>query len=151
MATNNQEALTALAATLGIDSLTFNSDHVCEILFDDEAVVTLEGRPDESHLRINGLVGDLEDSDSAEALRTLLHANFNGQGVGNASLGMDHVSNEVVLGQTVDVAAIGAAGLAKVLEAFVNYLMYWRENLRQVTAGAGGTGLAGHPTGGIHV
>ena len=41
----------------------------------------------------------------------LLQANFNGQGSGANSLGIDHVSDEVVLGRSVDVCTLGGDGL----------------------------------------
>jgi hypothetical protein len=49
--------------------------------------------------------------------------------VGDASLGMDHVSQEIVLTQSVAVGAFGNQGLAGTLEKFVHYLTFWRQNL----------------------
>jgi hypothetical protein len=128
MARNNAGALADLAASLGIE-LSFDGDNVCELLIDDETVVALTGDPQGADLRITGIVGDLEDPEDSAALRLLLQANFNGQGVGDASLGMDHVSQEIVLTQSVAVGAFGNQGLAGTLEKFVHYLTFWRQNL----------------------
>ena len=76
-----------------------------------DALITLEGDPQGTTLRINAVVGVLPEADSPQALRLLLQANFNGQGTGANSLGIDHVSGEVVLGRTVDVSTLGPDGL----------------------------------------
>ena len=79
------------------------------------------------------MVGVLPEADSPQALRLLLQANFNGQGTGANSIGIDHVSGEVVLGRTVDVSTLGPDGLLKPVREFARYLLYWRRNLlRQV-------------------
>lgn len=133
MAQNNSALLANLARSLNIE-LAFDSDNVCELLIDDDAVVTLSGDPDSTTLRILGVVGDLEDPSDPAALQLLLQANYNGQGVGEASLGMDHVSLEVFLTQSVDAAALGHEGLSPVLECFVNYLAFWRKHLGKLAA-----------------
>ena len=99
-----------------------------------DALITLEGDPQSTTLRINAVVGVLPEADSPQALRLLLQANFNGQGTGANSLSIDHVSNEVVLGRTVDVTTLGPDGLVKPVREFARYLLYWRRNLlRQVS------------------
>ena len=60
--------------------LTFNDDGVCDIVLNGDALITLEGDPQGTTLRINAVVGALPEPDSPEALRLLLQANFNGQG-----------------------------------------------------------------------
>ena len=144
MSFNNQDALEALAQELKID-LFFNKNGVCDFVIDG-AEVTLEGEPKARELRINAVVGPLADPEDPVALITLLHANFNGQGVGASSLGIDHESGEVVLGQSVNVAQLGDDGLAPVIEDFANYLMYWRQNLgRLVERARGGAAPQGEP------
>lgn len=139
MASTNSEALAGLARTLNLD-LKFDGDNVCELLIDDDAVVTLAGDPEGTSLRISGLIGDLEDPADPAALQLLLQANYNGQGVGEAAIGMDHVSLEIYLTQPVNVAALSEEGLAPVLERFVNYLSFWRENLNKLAVSAPGEG-----------
>jgi hypothetical protein len=133
MAQNNADALAELAASLGIQ-LSFDGDNVCELLIDDETVVALTGDPEGADLRIMSIVGDLEDPEDPAALRLLLQANFNGQGVGDASLGMDHVSQEIVLTQSVAVGGLGDQGLNGTLEKFVHYLTFWKQNLTNLAA-----------------
>ena len=136
MANNNQQALAELAQSLKLDGLQFDNDNVCELVFEDETIVTLTADTAGTQLQISGLVGDLEDPNSPTALRTLLEANFNAQGVGAAALGMDHISHEVFLGQSLNVNQLDANGLAGALEPFVNYLTFWRENLTKLTSAA---------------
>jgi len=126
--TDNIHALRELGLTLGI-TLEFNEDNICDLILDGEGVVTFEGDPQATTLHINGVVGSLADPQSPQALRLLLQANFNGQGTGSCSLGLDHVSDEVVLGRKVDVTTLGEAGLEPVVGEFANYLIYWRDNL----------------------
>jgi hypothetical protein len=130
---NNTDTLQALAAALNI-SLTFNDDHVCDLLLDGDALVTLEGDPQGTTLQLNGVIGPLPDPQSPQGLRLLLQANFNGQGTGSCNLGLDHVSDEVVLGRQVDVTTLGEAGLEPVVGEFANYLLYWRANLQRLIA-----------------
>lgn len=125
---DNTAALEALACALKIP-LALNDDGVCDLLLNGDALVTFEGSPQETTMRINGVVGDLPDPRSPQALRLLLQANFNGQGTGACSLGLDHVTGEVVLGRSVDVTTLGEAGLEPVVGEFANYLIYWRDNL----------------------
>ena len=125
---NNSAAVQALAALLKI-SFSLNNDGVCDLVLDGDVLVTLEGHPEATTLHINGVVGPLPDLQSPQALRLLLQANFNGQGTGSCSLGLDHVSDEVVLGRKVDVTTLGEAGLEPVVGEFANYLLYWRDNL----------------------
>ena len=106
MLQDNTQALQALAATLNIP-LSFNAYGVCDVVMNGDALITLEGDPQSTTLRINAVVGVLPEADSPQALRLLLQANFNGQGTGANSLGIDHVSDEVVLGRTVDVIHAG--------------------------------------------
>jgi hypothetical protein len=134
MAANNQEALQDLARHLKL-SLAFNADNVCDLVVDD-AVITCEGDPDGTTLQMNGIVGDLPDSQDAALLKVLLIANFNGQGVGTARLGMDHISEEIVLGRTIDVTRLPETGLAGELESFANYLHFWRKQLPKSAAEA---------------
>lgn len=143
MSNRNSAALQSLSVSLGIP-LAFNSENTCELVLDDETVVTLEGEPEGTSLRINGLVGDLAEPDSAEALRLLLQANYNGQGTGGAALGIDPVGGDVVLGRVVDVSGFGPDDLETVLTEFANYLAFWRDNLNRLTAGeaAGPAGSA---------
>lgn len=128
MARNNADALADLAASLGIQ-LSFDGDNVCELLIDEDIVVALTGDPEGADLRITGIAGDLDDPDDPAALQLLLQANFNGQGVGDASLGMDHVSQEIVLTQSVAVGALDGQAFASTLEKFVHYLTFWKQNL----------------------
>lgn len=128
MPIDNTAALQALASTLKI-ALTFNDDDVCDLVLNGDSLVTLEGNPQGTTLRINGVVGNLPDPQAPQALRLLLQANFNGQGTGPCSLGLDHVSGEVVLGRGVDVTTLGEAGLEPAVGEFANYLIYWRDNL----------------------
>ena len=126
--TNNTDAIQALAA--GVNTpLAFDDEGVCDLVLDGDAIVTLEGDPQGTTLQINGVVGTLPDPQEPQALQLLLQANFNGQGTGACSLGLDHVSGEVVLGLRVDVTTLGEAGLAPVVGEFANYLIYWRDNL----------------------
>lgn len=134
MAHNNAEALEAIARMLNL-SLSFNSDGVCDLILDDGSVITLEGDPNGTTLRLNGVVGDLPDPESAQALRLLLQANFNGQGTGASSLGLDHVSGEVVLGRSVDVSSLGSDGLVPVLSEFANHLVHWIDRLPSLLGG----------------
>jgi hypothetical protein len=132
MLQDNNQALQSLAATLNIP-LSFNADGVCDLVMNGDALITLEGDPQSTALRINAVVGVLPEADSPQALRLLLQANFNGQGTGANSLAIDHVSNEVVLGRRVDVSTLGPDGLLKPVREFARYLLYWRRNLlRQV-------------------
>lgn len=150
MAQNNAEALADLAKSLGIQ-LDFDGDHVCELLIDDDIVVALTGDPEGTTLRLTGIVGDLENPDDPQALQFLLQANFNGQGVGDASLGMDHVSQEVVLTQSVGVAALGESGLTGTLEKFVHYLTFWKQNLSKLAAGMPAADLSESTPGAMRV
>lgn len=125
---DNAAAIERLARHLGI-TLSFNGDGVCELIVDGDASITLEGDPHDMALRINGVVGHLPDPHEPGALRLLLQANFNGQGTGDASLGLDHVSDAVVLGRTVWMDELGHDGLAPVLEAFANEFAHWRNHL----------------------
>jgi len=131
----NAQALQALAATLNIP-LSFNAHGVCDVVMNGDALITLEGEPQGTTLRINAVVGALPESDSPQALRLLLQANFNGQGTGANSLAIDHVSGEVVLGRTVDVTTLGPDGLVKPVREFARYLLYWRRNLLHQVAQA---------------
>jgi len=133
---DNAAAVEDLARHLGI-ALSFNGDGVCELVVDGEASITLEGDPQDTTLRINGVVGHLPDPHEPGALRLLLQANFNGQGTGEASLGLDHVSDAVVLGRAVRMDELGHDGLAPVLEAFANQFAHWRERLPRLIRDAG--------------
>jgi hypothetical protein len=128
MLNDNTAALQSLASALKI-ALTFNEDDVCDLVLNGDALVTLEGDPQGTTLRINGVVGTLPDPQAPQALQLLLQANFNGQGTGPCSLGLDHVSGEVVLGLRVDVTTLGETGLQPVVGELANYLIYWRDNL----------------------
>jgi len=139
MSHSNAAAVHALSASLGIP-LAFDDEGICEMVVDDDTTVTLEGDPDGTTMRVNGIVGDLPDADSADALRLLLEANFNGQGTGAAALGIDHVTSEIVLGRSVDVSVLGPGGLEQALTEFVNYLSFWRKNLERLATEAGGVG-----------
>ena len=133
MLQDNTQALQALASTLSIP-LSFNAYGVCDVVMNGDALITLEGDPQSTTLRINAVVGVLPEADSPQALRLLLQANFNGQGTGANSLAIDHVSGEVVLGRTVDVTTLGHDGLLQPVREFARYLLYWRRNLlRQVS------------------
>jgi len=128
MLNDNTAALRALATALKIP-LAFNEDGVCDLVLNGDALVTFEGDPQDTTMRINGVVGILPDPQDPQALQLLLQANFNGQGTGPCSLGLDHVSGEVVLGLRMDVTTLGETGLEPVVGEFANYLIYWRGNL----------------------
>ena len=128
MPRDNAAALQHLAQQHGIE-LCFNDEGVCAILIDGDAVVRLEGEPRGTGLRLSAAVGSLPDPHDPHALRVLLQANFQGQGTGQASLGLDHVSDEVVLGWGLKVDELGPRGLSPALEAFAVQLAYWRHNL----------------------
>jgi hypothetical protein len=130
---DNAAALAQLGREHAIE-LAFDAEGVCTVLLDEDAVLRLEGDPQGSRLRISATVGRLPNSRSAHALRVLLQANFQGQGTGAASLGLDHVSDEVVLGCEVAVDELGPRGLEPTLEAFAVRLSYWRENLLRLTS-----------------
>ncbi len=128
MLNDNTAALHGLATALKIP-LAFNNDGVCDLVLNGDALVTFEGDPQDATMCINGVVGTLPDPQEPQALQLLLQANFNGQGTGACSLGLDHVSGEVVLGLRVDVTTLGEAGLQPAVGEFANYLIYWRNNL----------------------
>lgn len=133
MAHDNAAAIARLAQENGIQ-LTFNDEGVCTIVIDADAVVRLDGEPQGTRLRISAAVGRLPDPRNAHALRVLLQANFQGQGTGDAALGLDHISDEVVLGCGVKVDELGPRDLAPALEAFAAQLAYWRDNLLRLTS-----------------
>ena len=113
--------------------LSFNADGVCDVVMNGDALITLEGDPQSTTLRINAVVGVLPEADSPQALRLLLQANFNGQGTGVNSLGIDHVSDEVVLGRSGGRDHAGPRRPGTTVREFARYLLYWRRNLlRQV-------------------
>ncbi|GEP44652.1 type III secretion system chaperone [Brevifollis gellanilyticus] len=132
MTTNNLQALEALSVTLGLP-LAFNQDNTCDLVI-DEAEVALRGDPASHVLKLSAVIGTLENNESPAGLKMLLKANFQGQGVGGACLSMDHLSEDVVLCQSVDVSHLGPEGVAPVLEKFVNYLEFWQANLARLTA-----------------
>lgn len=131
-AQDNATALQQLATEHAIQ-LALDEEGSCTILIDGDAAVRFDGEPQGSRLRISAPVGSLPDPHHPHALRVLLQANFQGQATGDASLGLDHVSDEVVLGCGVKVDELGPRGLAPVLEAFAVHLAYWRENLLRLT------------------
>ena len=59
----------------------------------------------------------------------LLTANYNGEGTGAAALALDAETDEVILGQAIDVAGLDADGFLETVETFVKYLTYWTEHL----------------------
>ena len=59
----------------------------------------------------------------------LLTANYNGEGTGAAALGVDTETDEVILGQAIDVAGLDADAFLETVETFVKYLTYWTEQL----------------------
>lgn len=132
MTTNNLQALEALSLTLGLP-LAFNQDNTCDLVI-DEAEVALRGDPAGHVLKLSAVIGTLENSESPAGLKMLLKANFQGQGVGGACLSLDHLSEDVVLCQSVDVSHLGPEGVAPVLEKFVNYVEFWQANLAKLTA-----------------
>lgn len=134
MAHNNADALDAFGRALNLN-LSFNSDGVCDLILDDGTVITLEGDPAGTSLRVNGVVGHLPEPPSAPVLRLLLQANFNGQGTSVSSLGLDHVSGDVVLGRSVDVSTLGSEGLVPVLTEFANHLVHWCDRLPTLVGG----------------
>ncbi len=135
---DNASALQSLAVTLQIP-LSFNEDGVCRLAAEHDAAVTLEGSPDARQLRINGIVGSLNDEHGVDSLRLLLEANFNGQGTGACALAVDGFTGDVVLGRGVDVGTLGHEGLEPVLAEFLDYLAFWSAHLGQLTTATADT------------
>lgn len=119
-----EDALRQFGARIGLPSVKFNGDGICELTVGDGLEVFFEKTKRDNELRLNGRVG-APQSGGTEVLRALLVANYGGHGTGNAALGVDPVSGEVILGQLIDVAASDVGAFADTVEAFLKYLKFW--------------------------
>ena len=125
---NGDDALRQFGTRIGLPNLKLGGDRTCSLTVGDGLELFFEGTDRDDELRLNGRVGDLHGAD-ASVLRTLLVANYNGQATGAASLAIDPMSGEVMLGQRLAVGPMDAEGFASAVETFVKYLAFWTEHL----------------------
>ncbi len=130
----NSEAVRQLGQFLGLE-LELGSDEAAELIVGEDLSILISGDPDGSRLRFTGVVATFPEGDAASAARTLLKANYDGQGTGAAALALDPVSEDVVLTRAFDVANQAADGLSAAVEEFANYLEFWQSRLDSLVAG----------------
>ncbi len=123
-----KEAIQQFGEKVGIADLALDDQQLCELTVGDGLDVFFQGTESETELRLNGRVGFLPGDDTA-TLMGLLTANYNGEGTGAAALGVDTETDEVILGQAIDVAGLDADAFLETVETFVKYLTYWTEQL----------------------
>lgn len=133
------DALRQFGARIGLPSLKFNSDGICELTVGEGLEVFFEKTNRDNELRLNGRVGTPQGG-GGEVLRALLVANYGGHGTGNAAHGIDPVSGEVILGQLIDVGATEIAAFAGTVETFLKYLKFWTEYLPTLAPDTAATG-----------
>ncbi len=123
-----KEAIKQFAEKVGIADLALDDQQLCELTVGDGLDVFFQGTENETELRLNGQFGFLQ-SDETQTLMGLLTANYNGEGTAAAALALDAETDEVILGQAIDVAELDADGFLETVETCVKYLTYWTEHL----------------------
>lgn len=128
------DSLAELGMLLGLGPLAFNEHGLCRLQFDNALTVDLETADDGATLHLCGSLGAAPAD--RETLRTLLHANFLGEGTGGAAFALDGARNELLLHRTLAASQLDVPALAAAVEAFVNYYDGWTRKLAESSAGA---------------
>jgi hypothetical protein len=136
----NAAAVRQLGQSLGLE-LELSAGEAAELIVGDDLSLLISGDPDGQRLRLMGTVASFPDGDAAEVARTLLKANYNGQGTGGAAIALDPVTDDVVLTRAVDVTGLGPDGLRAAVEEFANYMEFWQSRIGTIVQP--GTGTAG--------
>jgi hypothetical protein len=133
---NAKDAIRQFGEKVGIPDLVLQDGLLCELTIGDALDVFFQATERDTELRLNGRVGFLP-SDGPETLMALLTANYNGGETGRAALSIDSETNEVFLGQAIDVARLDADQMVELVEVFVKQLTHWVGHLPTLVPSTG--------------
>ena len=129
------QLLRAFAAHLGIDEDTFADTQ--EVVIDGLAVgLDLEGTEDFADVVYFCTLGAPARARVAEVYKTALQANYLWAGTGGATISLQPETDRFLIAGRVDLDGLEAAGLAALLDAFVDTAGFWKKYIAGETPAA---------------
>jgi hypothetical protein len=124
-----RELLAAYGTIAGLPGLKFDKNGCARLLFDHGSIVNLEIDRGAACLHLYGVLGPVPAGNQEALYRKLLEANFFGTRVGGASLAIDAVQEEILIGRRIDVAKTTATDFAQIIEAFAGVVRDWKQKV----------------------
>lgn len=112
----------------GLGGTEAKEEEGCEITFDDVHSVDIDAT-DTHMIRLCAKIANLPSSGHQTLFEMLLEANFLARGTEGAAIGLDRDLGEVVLCRHIDTEGLAYTAFERALEAFLDNLDYWREEV----------------------
>ena len=127
---DNDGAIRALGAAMGLPQLSLGADGQCELTVDGDLSVLFVGEPKGDTLDLFARLG--EPALAAGLALSLAEANFTGASRGGAWLAVDPVTSDVVLRQRITANRLDAVAA----RGFAEAALHWRTALPDLHAPA---------------
>ena len=120
--------LAALAATLGLSTLTLDAQGLRSIALDHQHIIHLQADPLAREVVLYAVAGPLPEG--AGMAETLLRANRFWRGTGGATLSLDgNAPPRVILARRLSPVALTPAQFSDAFTGFVDQLHHWADEL----------------------
>ncbi|WP_083938406.1 type III secretion system chaperone [Algicola sagamiensis] len=124
------QLLDALAPKLGFEALEFDADGVCILMFDDSLVLELHVNDKSQSLSLTAFIGEISNGPTLpNALKEVLSANISLNQAYGMSLGVEPITNSLLLLQQIHAEQTTIECLDKVFTTYVEQAEYWQEQL----------------------
>jgi hypothetical protein len=124
------EALKRFGAKLGFDDFALGRNGVCALNVEGLEIF-FHGDPDETNLRITGVVGDLH-AGGLPLARMLLELNWGGALNGPSAFAADPVTGDVLLTRELPVGDMASQEFFAAVEDFVARVEFWSDYLSRL-------------------
>lgn len=131
-----EQLIAHLGKTLRLHELKLDDvTRSCVLLFDEDIVLNIEYDEPGAQLIVSAYLDELPAEDTERTLRELMVANLYWHRTDGATLGLEEVTNGIILADRRPIAILDDALFEKWVEGFVNQVERWKKRLPDIQAG----------------
>jgi len=138
--------LDLLSKTLNLESLVLDEDGQVFLLFDNALLVRIALEADRNVFSISSKISELEDVEDeklkSDLFQELLEGNLFWAGTQGATLGLDEMTNSIVMRIEEPLYALEYERFEKIIEDFVNAVEFWSQHVESIKNGKAPSSLS---------
>jgi hypothetical protein len=131
-----EQLIAALGKTLNLPELKLDDvTNSCVLLFDQDIVLNIEFDEGGAQMVISSYLDEVTADEPERLLREVAVANLYWHRTGGATIGLEDVTNGLILADRRPLATLDDSSFEKWIEAFVNQTEHWKKRIPDIKAG----------------
>ena len=144
---NPSDLIAELALRLKLSDFALNENGLACLGVDETLEIHFENDQERNRLQVYSILGSVPAEGKEALFRQLLEGNLFGIETRNAILGIDDVTEEIVLSLALDCEKVGVDEFERIVSHFVATVEDWRRRLESSAGGAQEAGTGGENSG----